>query len=189
MKRPACVRGMGLIGVLAVVGVALCGPSPLRAAPRKHKKESGSANGPTARLYQILDQSMSGKLDIYLLADIYTDPSKPGQQFQRVLHVIYNKDLYFGRFTIHARSVSKLTSQQLSTYTPEQIFNYANQDTEEFEKINGGPFGQTGDLYLLATDDHPPSSSPITDDVQQEYDTLLTTYILPTVEKQAGAKQ
>lgn len=178
-----------LIAATVVACFAATAVPYAHASPRRHKREAASANGPTARLYQILDQSMGGKLDIYLLANIYTDPSKPGQEFQRVLHVLYNKDLYFGRFVIHSRSVSKLTQEQLTIYTPQQIFNFAERDSAKFEKINAGPFGQTGDLYLLATDDHPPSSAPITSDVQQEYDTLLSDYILPAVQKQVSAKQ
>ncbi|MGH9450060.1 MAG: hypothetical protein ACRD11_05900 [Terriglobia bacterium] len=190
MKKSARVHRMSLAWVIVILCLAACGASSLNAAPRRHKKkESVSGNGPTARLYQLLDQSMDGKLDIYLIANIYPDPSKPGQQFQRVLHVVYNKNLYFGRFTIHCRSVSKLTPDQLSTYTPEQVFNFANADSEEFEKIKEGTFGQTGDLYLLASGDLPLSSSPITSEVQQEYDTLLTAYILPAVQKQIAAKQ
>lgn len=177
-----------LIAVI-VIACVMAGAAPsAQASPRRHRKDSSSANGPTARLYRMLDESMGGKLDVYLLANIYADPSKPGQEFQRVLHVLYNKDLYFGRFVIHSRSVSKLTQQQLTIYSPEQIFNFAERDSSKFEKINAGPFGQTGDLYLLATDDHPPSSAPITSDVEQEYDMLLSDYILPAVQKQASAK-
>ncbi|MDE3179039.1 MAG: hypothetical protein KGM47_05195 [Acidobacteriota bacterium] len=185
MKQFRRVQWIGL--VVACIAVSLTPVTTARAFPRKHKKASSEATGPTARLYSILDQSMGGRLDLYMLADIYTDSS--GQQYQRVLHVVYNKDLYFGRFTIHVRSVSKLTPGQLSTYTPEQIFNYANQDSAEFEKINGGPFGQKGDLYLFASGDHPPASSPITDDVREEYRTLLNTYIFPAVEKEVKGKQ
>lgn len=177
-----------LIAAIAVACLAAIAAPTAQASPRRHKKDAASANGPTARLYRLLDQSMGGKLNIYLLADIYTDPSKPGQAFQRVLHVLYNKDLYFGRFVIHSRSVAKLTQEQLAIYTPEQVFNFAERDSAKFEKINAGPFGQTGDLYLMATDDHPPSSAPITNDVQQEYDMLLSDYILPAVQKQASTK-
>lgn len=179
---------------LLIVAVALCcfaaavAPGAW-AFPRRHKKkEAASENGPTAQLYRLLDNSMGGKLNIYILANVYSEPSKPAQEFQRVLHVLYNKDLYFGRFVIHSRSVSKLTQEQMVIYTPEQIFNYADRDSAKFEKINDGPFGQTGDLYLLATDDHPPASAPITDAVQQEYNMLLTDYIIPAVEKQVSAK-
>lgn len=177
-----------LIAATAVAILAAGALPSAQASPRRRRKEAASANGPTGRLYRLLDQSMGGKLDIYLLANIYPNPSKPSQEFQRVLHVLYNKDLYFGRFVIHSRSVSKLTQQQLTIYTPQQIFNFAERDSAKFEKINAGPFGQTGDLYLLATDDHPPSSAPITSDVQQEYDMLLSDYILPAVQKQAGGK-
>ena len=175
--------------VVAVASLIASGGTPAGAFPRKHKhKESAPGNDPTSRLYQTLDESQGGKLNLYMLADVYTDPSHPGQQYQRILYVVYNKDLYFGRLTIHVRSVSKLTPEHLSTYTPEQVFNYAANDTAEFEKIDPGPFGKTGDLYLAATEGHPLAAAPITEDVQQQYDMLLTDYILPSVEKQANAK-
>ncbi|HEV2419036.1 MAG TPA: hypothetical protein VGX94_14665 [Terriglobia bacterium] len=174
--------------VFTAVGL-LCYAPPLRALPRKHKpKEAVAANDPTSRLYQMADQSLNGKFSLYLLANIYTDPST-GSQFQRVLRVTYDKTLYFGRFTIHVRSVSKLTPDQLATYTPEDIFNYGNADTAEFEKINPGSFGKTGDLYLAASNGQPLASAPIDSDVQSRYETLVTDYILPAVEKQAGQKQ
>ncbi|MGH9404589.1 MAG: hypothetical protein ACRD3D_01995 [Terriglobia bacterium] len=155
---------------------------------RKHKPKEATGNDPTSRLYQTLDQNQNGKLSLYLLADVYADPAHPGQDFQRVLYVVYNKDLYFGRFTIHVRSVSKLTPQQLSTYTPEEIFSYADSDSAVFEKIDPGPFGKTGDEYLVAANGRPVASAAITPDVQQEYDLLVTDYILPAVAKQGSAK-
>jgi hypothetical protein len=188
MNTAACKRIT--IGLLIVVVANLAALRPLRAIPRKHKpKEASLANDPTDRLYQLLDQSMDGKLDLYLLGDTYTDPSSSGDQYQRILRVVYNKDLYFGRFTIHIRSVAKMSPVQLATYTPRQIYHYAANDTAEFEKITPGLFGKTGDLYLVASDDHPPASAPITRGVQQEYENLVVNYILPSVQKQAAAKQ
>lgn len=178
------------ICILIFVVANLVAFRPLQAIPRKHRpKQASLANDPTDRLYQLLDQSMDGKLDLYLLGDTYAAPLTPSDQYQRILRVVYNKDLYFGRFAIHVRSVAKMSPQQLSAYTPRQIYHYAANDTAEFEKISPGLFGKTGDLYLVASDDHPPASAPITRDVQQEYDALVTNYILPAVQKQAAGKQ
>ncbi|MGH9353587.1 MAG: hypothetical protein ACRD2G_15735 [Terriglobia bacterium] len=186
IRRPVT----GALLVFAAVGLICYGAGPLQALPRRHKaKEAVSANDPTARLYQMADQSLDGKFSFYLLADVYTDPSHPGSPYQRVLRVVYNKALYFGRFAIHVRSVAKLTPEQLATYTPKEIFDYADTDTAEFEKIDPGKFGKTGDLYLAAANGQPLASSPITPDVQAEYEMLVTNYVLPAVEKQAAQRQ
>ncbi|MGH9403629.1 MAG: hypothetical protein ACRD2P_16180 [Terriglobia bacterium] len=187
MKQTARRSVTGPLLLFVTVCLISYAAGPLQALPRRHKsKEIASANDPTSRLYQMADQSLDGKFSFYLLANVYTDPSNPDSQYQRVLRVVYNKDLYFGRFAIHVRSVAKLTPQQLATYTPENIFNYATTDTAEFEKINPGSFGKTGDLYLAAADDHPLASAPITQDIQAEYEMLVTNYVLPAVEKQAA---
>ncbi len=185
MKRMKCA-----IMVLCGLVILGCGFSLLGAAPR-HKKEKKTPAGdtPTVQLYDVLNNSFAGKLDTYLLADIYSDPSGPGQQYQRVLHATYDKNLYFGRLTIHVRSVGKLNSQQLVIYTPEAIFKFGNSDSQEFEKINSGNFGETGDLYLETRNDEPLAEAAITDEVRQEYDMLVTKYILPAVQKQASGKQ
>lgn len=163
---------------------------PMNALPRRHKEKGGvPANDVTSHLYQIADQSLQGKFSFYLLAGTYPDPAKAGAQLQRVLRVVYDKDLYFGRFAIHIRTVSKLTPDQLIAYTPEEIFNYGNADTEEFEKINPGRFGRTGDLYLASSNGGPLATAPITPDVQSEYEKLVTDYVLPEVEKLAAGKQ
>lgn len=177
--------------IVVLCGLAiLCGClSPLEAASRHKKEKKANGNTPTAQLYNILNGSFDGKLDTYLLADIYSDPSNPSEQYQRVLHVTYDKSLYFGRLTIHVRSVGKMNAQQLVIYTPEAIFKFGNSDMQEFEKINAGDFGETGDLYLESQNDQPLAKAPITDEVRQEYDMLVTTYILPSVQKQASGKQ
>lgn len=183
-------NSMKALALLVAVGI-LVALAPLQAAPRRKKTKKDTAslvNDPTAKLFRTLDESYGGKLDTYLLADVYSDPSNPSQQYQRVLHVVYNKSLYFGRFTIHVRSVGKMNSEQLATYNPQSIFSFGGQDTQEFEKINPGPFGGTGDLFLEASDGHPLSGSAVTDDVSQEYEMLMTKYILPAVEKQMASK-
>lgn len=189
MKRAASKqKSVLVVVVLAAAGLVGMGARSAGAIPRRRKQRHGvSANDPTSRLYQTLNSSMSGKLDIYMLADLYTDPSNSGQQDQHVLHVVYDKTLFFGRFAIHVRSVSKLTPQQLSTYSPKQIFDFAASDMSEFEKIDSGRFGKTGDLYLLASDNHPPAPAPITESIQREYNMFLTGYVIPAVEKQQTA--
>ncbi|HUY12486.1 MAG TPA: hypothetical protein VMX16_02495 [Terriglobia bacterium] len=152
-------------------------------AKSKHRSSS-NPNDPTSRLFHTLDDSYGGKLtNLYLLADVYSDPASPGKQFQRVLLVDYDKSRFFGRFKIIVRSVGKLTPTQLQSYTPQQIYDFGETDSEKFEKINPGPFGGNGDLYLRATGNGPLQSAPIMDHVRQEYDMLVTTYILPAVEK------
>ena len=180
-----------LIGLALLVGEAV---PALHAVPRKKKKEksgSVSANDPTARLFAILNNSDGGKLnDFYVLGDIYSDSSDPSQQYQRVLKVDYNKDLYFGRFVIHARSVSKMTPDQLAIYTPEQIYKFGGRDGQVFDKTNPGPFGsETGDLYLTPAANGPLRSSDVDDSVTQEYNMLVAQYILPALQKQAAQKQ
>jgi hypothetical protein len=185
-----------VLAAVTVLAILLgCAASSLYAVPRKKKKEKNgavSANDLTARLFDIFNSSLGGKLnDRYVLADIYSDPSNPSQQYQRVLKVDYNKDLYFGRFVIHARSVGKMSAQQLAIYSPEQVYNFGGRDGQVFDKINPGPFGsETGDLYLAP----PPSGGPlrtvpIDDSVTQEYQMLVSQYILPAVQKQVAQKQ
>ncbi|HET7099973.1 MAG TPA: hypothetical protein VFJ52_02390 [Terriglobia bacterium] len=189
-KRNSTITNV-LALLLAAGIVAALAPIALQSAPRRKKDKKDAANltnDATAKLFKALDESNGGKLDIYLLADVYSDPSDPSQQYQRVLHVIYNKNIYFGRFTIHVRSVGKMNSEQLATYSPQSIFSFGGQDTQEFEKINPGPFGGTGDLFLESSDGHPLSASAVTDDVAQEYEMLITKYIIPAVEKQVAAK-
>lgn len=188
MRRPVSklTYSLFLLMICGAFAMVPGGPSPGQAMPLKKKSKTGriSSKDLTTQLYNTLDNSHGGKLDLYLLADIYSEPSQPGVQYQRVLHVTYDKSLYFGRFTIHMRSVGKLNSNQLIAYTPKQVFDFGNRDTQEFEKIDPGPFGATGDLYLLATDDNPLSAAPVTDEVRQRYDALLTDYILPAVQKE-----
>jgi hypothetical protein len=150
----------------------------------KAKQPAVSSDDPTYQLYQLLDSSRGGKLhDFYLLADIYKDPTDPTNELQHVLLVDYDKSRFFGRFRIYVRSVGKLTPEQLKTYTPKQIYDFGEEDEEEFEKINPGPFGQPGDMYLRATSAGPLASAPITDDVRNQYDSYLTQYILPALKK------
>jgi hypothetical protein len=167
---------------LSAVCAALIGLLPVSA---KRNAPTVSPDDPTYQLYQLLDNSYGGKLtDFYLLADIYNDPKNPENQLQHVLKVDYDKSRFFGRFQIFVRSVGKMTPEQLKTYSPKQIYDFGEQDEEEFEKIDPGPFGQKGDLFLHATSLGPMAPAPITDEVNKQYDTFLTKYILPGLKKQ-----
>ncbi len=149
----------------------------------KKKDHQIDTNDPTYQLYHLLDSTYGGKLtNFYLVADTYTDPKTPNQKFQHVLSVEYDKNLFFGRFKIQVRSVAQLTPDQLKTYTTKQIYDFGS-DSEKFEKINPGPFGQEGDAYFRVVDDEPMTTAPITDDVRKEYETFLTAYILPALQK------
>jgi hypothetical protein len=150
----------------------------------KRKEPAVNPDDPTYMLYQLLDDSYGGKLsDYYLLANVYADPQDPSNELQRVVRVDYDKARYFGRFRIYVRSVGKLTPDQLNTYNAKQIYQFGESDEAEFEKIDPGPLGQTGDLYLKATSNGPLAPASITDQVRQEYDTLITKYILPALKK------
>jgi hypothetical protein len=166
---------------LAAASLGLVAAPP--AWGKSHKLTVGP-DDPTYQVYQLLDDSYGGRLkDFYLLADIYTDPQKPETQLQHVLRVDYDKSRFFGRFQIFVRSVHKLTPDQLKTYSTEQIYDFGVQDEEEFEKIDPGPFGQKGDLFLQATSSGPLASAPTTDQVREQYNFFLTQYVLPALKK------
>lgn len=192
-KRHLRVQELG--AVLAVACFSFCVLPALHAVPR-HKKRlrsgSVSANDPTARLFDVLNASDGGKLtDFYVLGDVYSDPSNPSQQYQRVLKVDYNKDYYFGRLSIHARSVAKMTPEQMAIYTPAQIYSFGGRDGQVFDKTNPGPFGsETGDTYLAPGPNNGPLRTlAIDDSVTQEYNMLVSQYILPAIQKQLAQKQ
>jgi hypothetical protein len=167
--------------ILVVVGAALL---ELPSASAKREKPTVSPDDPTYQLYQLLDNSYGGMLkDFYVLADIYADPQKPGNQLQHVLRVDYDKSHFFGRLRIQVRSVGKLTPAQLKTYDPKQIYDFAEQDEAEFAKINPGPLGQTGDLYMHTKGNRPLAPAPVTAKVTKQYDTFITEYILPALKK------
>lgn len=176
-------KGKSWVVFLAAASSLLIATSSIWA---KHKKAPVSPDDPTYQIYQLLDNSYGGKLsDFYLLANVYADPQNPKVQLQRVLRVEYNKDQYFGRFRIYVRSVGKLTPAQLKTYSVEQIYHFGQSDDAEFEKIDPGPLGQSGDLYLKATNGGPLAPATITDQVRQEYESLITDYILPALKKKS----
>ena len=168
-------------GTVIAIGLAVAAtPSALG----KEKKQPVDTNDPTYRLYQLLDTTHGGKLqNFFVLGDVYPDSQNPTQEMQHVFKIEYDKSRYFGRFRIYVRSVSKLSPQQLKTYTTEQIYDFGNKDVEKFEKIEPGPFGQPGDLFFQATGDRPLHTAPTTDAVRQAYETYVSRYILPALQK------
>lgn len=149
----------------------------------REKEQPIPTNDPTYKLFSLLDGSFAGKLtDFYLLADVYKDGDHQGEELQHVLRVEYDKNLFFGKFKIYVRSISKPTDEQLKAYTTKQLYDFGS-DSEKFEKIGPGPLGQKGDLYLRAVNDMPFASTPITPEVQATYQKILTQYVIPAVEK------
>jgi hypothetical protein len=141
-------------------------------------------NDPTYRLFQLLDTTRGGKLaDFCVIADLYKNPQNPQEEFQRVVRVVYDKGHAFGKLTLHLRSVAKLDPGQMSTYSPKEIYEFAESVVEKYVKTDPGPLGGEGDIYFHVTGDGALSTAPITDEVQTAYATLLTQYILPALEK------
>lgn len=173
----------GKCAVVVLAGISLLAVA-MPSAWARRKKPAVSPDDPTYMLYQLLDDSYGGKLnDFYLLTNVYADPQDPTTQLQHVIRVDYDKGRYFGRLRIYVRSVGKLTPAQLKTYNVKQIYQFGIADGAEYEKIDPGPLGGTGDLYLKSTGGGPLASAPITDQVRQEYETLITQYIMPALKK------
>jgi hypothetical protein len=169
--------------VLLLAVFAAGQPSLLSA---KDKTPPVDPNDVTFRLFQLLDDSHGGKLDdFYVLADIYKDkdPANADGELQHVLRVEYDKNRMFGKLNIHVRCMAKLAPEQLKTYTLKQIYDFGADDSEKFVKSEPGELGKAGDMFLRATGDRPPASTPITDDARKEYEFFLTQYILPALQK------
>ena len=160
------------------------------AAGHPAKKQKGpvvSPDDPTVKLFDLLNNSFEGKLaDYFLLADVYHDPANAGKELQHVLRVEYDKTRYFGRFRIYARSLAKPTPDQIKAYTPKQLYDFAS-DSMKFEKIEAGPIGMQGDLYLQSDGNKPLASAPITPEVQSTYEKLVKDYLLPALSKEKGS--
>jgi len=182
METTTTGRSVGVL-MVAVIAMSLATAALTYA---KAKKDSASPDDATYRLFQLLDNSYGGKLtDFCMVADTYTNPAQGGQVFEHVLQVDYDKSRFFGRLRIYVRGVSQLTADQLKAYTPGQIYGFGS-DVEKFEKINPGPFGEAGDVYVRATARGSLVPVPITDDARKEYQFFLARYIVPALEKQAG---
>jgi len=180
MKETRRTAGLRPLAITVVLVACSAGAAPTYA---RRKAASLSPDDPTYQLFQRLNDSYGGKLtDFCLIADTYADPAHPGQRLQHVLQVDYGKDRFFGRFRIYVRGVSQLTPAQLKEYTPEQIYGFGS-DVAKFEKINPGPLGQTGDLYFRVTAGGALAPAPITSEADQQYETLLTRYVLPALDK------
>lgn len=150
----------------------------------KDKTPAVSPDDLTLRLFHLLDTSYGGKLaEFYFVGDVYKDPKIPDKELQHVLKAEYEKDRGFGRLRLYVRSVDKLSPGQMDQYTPKQIYEFGELDTEKFSKTDPGPFGRTGDVYLRATPDGPLASVPITDEVRKEYETYVKDYLLPALAK------
>jgi hypothetical protein len=154
----------------------------------KEKTPAVSPDDPTLRLYNLLDSKFGGKLEnTYLLADVFTNPKNPEQVEQHVLRVEYDKNNAFGKLRIYVRAVDKLSPAQLKTYTPKEIYEFAETDSEKFTKTDPGSFGRPGDVYFRPAEPGGPLATvPITDEVQARYDRYLTQFVLPALEKKEG---
>jgi hypothetical protein len=180
-KRVYAIISGIILAVLALGGST----APLGA---KDKGSSVNPNDPTYRLFSLLDSKYNGKLDDFcMLADLVNDPKNPGQQLQRLIRLEYNKDRGFGKLSIHVRTVAPLTPDQVKAYTPKQTFDFAESDTAKFTKTDPGAFGKPGDVYFEASPDGGPLTTvSASDEVQAQYDLLVTQYLLPALEKKAA---
>lgn len=151
----------------------------------KDKNQPVSPDDPTLRLFQFLDSNHAGKLtDFYLLADVFKNPKNPDQEEQDVLKVEYDKDKGFGRLSIYVRTVDRPSQDQLKAYTPKQIFEFAEAESEKFTKTDPGPFGRPGDVYFRPVpEDGPLASVPITDETRTRYQHFVSDYITPALQK------
>jgi hypothetical protein len=181
-RKPGALKlNAAIVGAIMLAAVSVPFGGNLYA---KHKSEDASPADATAQLFQLLDSSRDGKLsDFYLLADVYKDASKPDDEYRHVLRLDYDKSRGFGKLNVWVRSVGKMTSQQLQTYTPKQIYDFAETDQEKYVKTTSGAFGAAGDLYLRANGDGPLATSSITDDVRKSYEVFVTQYLLPVLQK------
>ncbi|MGD1104864.1 MAG: hypothetical protein ABSA59_22695 [Terriglobia bacterium] len=154
----------------------------------KEKASQISSNDPTVRLYNLLDSKYNGKLDdFFLLADVVNDSKNPGQPQQHVLRVEYNKDRAFGKLNLHVRTVAQLSPEQLKTYSPKQIYDFAESDSAKFTKTDPGPFGKPGDVYFEPfSDGGAMGTVPVTPEVQAQYERFVTQHLLPALEKKAA---
>ena len=171
--------------LIVFMAACLAGISlPSLVAKDDNKTPPVDPNDPTLRLFQVADSTRGGKLDnFYVVADVYKDPASPGEESQHVLKVEYDKARLFGKLQIVVRSVGKIHPDQMKAYTPKEFFEFGLADQAKFMKSEAGPFGEPGDIYLVAKANRPLHSVPITDEVRKEYESLVTKYLIPAVEK------
>jgi hypothetical protein len=172
------------IPILALVTLSVLGLRTGGAAA-KEKAPPISPDDPTLRLYQLLDAQYGGKLDdLCIIADVFKDPKKSEHEEQHILKVDYDKNRGFGRLRIYVRTIDKLTPEQLKTYTPKQIYDYAEADSEKFTKTDPGSFGRTGDVYFRPVSEGGPlATAPLTDETRSAYERFLTDFVLPALQK------
>jgi hypothetical protein len=181
MRQPILSARLLLTSLCLVVASGAWMPG-LRA---KDKTPPTDPNDPTLRLYQFLDSTRGGKLaDFYLIADVYKNPDNADEEFQHVLRVEYNKDRGFGKLNIYVRSVGKIQPDQMKTYTAKEFYDFGLSDLEKYVKTDAGPFGKPGDVYLRARRDRPLASAEVTDEVRKTYESFLTRYLTPALQKQ-----
>jgi hypothetical protein len=178
--------------LLAICGTTLAlvllGGAFERGVRAKEKPPQLDANDPTLRLYNLLDSKYNGKLDDFcVLGDVFNDPKNPGQPQQHVFRIEYAKDRAFGKLRIYVRTIAQLSPEQLKTYTPKQVYEFAEADSAKFTKTDPGPFGKSGDVYFQPTSDGGPlGTAAVTPEIQAQYEHYVTQYILPALEKKPG---
>jgi len=181
-NRPNGAHRASRAWVALAAPIIVLGASTLLRA--KEKKQVVSGEDPTGRLFDLLDSQHGGKLkDFHLLADVFKDPDNPSAELQHVLRVDYDKARSFGKLTIVARSVNKPTEEQLKTYSAQALFEFGEYDLDKFVKSELGPFGKPGDVYLHAKPGFPLAQESIRDEVRNTYDSYITKYIFPAVER------
>ncbi len=154
----------------------------------KDKSQQVGPNDPTVRLYSLLDSKYNGVLEDYcVLAGLVDDSKNPGQKQQNVLRIEYKKDRAFGKLRIYLRSVAQLSPAQMKTYSPKQIYDFAETDSAKFTKTDPGPFGRPGDVYFEpASEGGALAPVNVTPEVQAHYERLVTEFLLPSLEKGAA---
>jgi hypothetical protein len=176
-RRLVFFRRATLCAAVAIVGLPLL-------VSAKEKAPAISPDDLTLRLYQLLDSSYGGKLsEYYLIGDVYKDTKTPDKELQHIFKVEYEKERAFGKLRLYVRCIDKLTPGQFKDYTPKQIYEFGDADSEKFSKTDPGPFGKPGDLYLQATPEGPLASAPITDQVRKAYETYVSQWLMPALEK------
>ena len=185
MSKEPKAKLPGVIALLAfclVTSLSLC-----LSAKEKEKAPPAPAvdpNDPTLRLFQTIDANYAGKLsDFYVVADVYKDPQTPNEEYQHVVKAGYDKARVFGKLQLYVRSIGKIHPDQMKTYTAKDFYEFGLTDLEKYMKSEPGPFGQPGDVYLKAPPDRPLASVPVTDEIRQKYELLVTQHLLPALEK------
>jgi len=180
--RTLLIMGSTVLTLLVLTGTDSTGLGA------KEKNSQINSNDPTFRLYNLIDSKYNGKLDDFcVLADTFNDPKNPGQTQQHVLRIEYLKDRPFGRLRIYVRTVAQLSPDQLKTYNPKEVYDFGETDSAKFTKTDPGPFGKTGDVYFEPTSEGGPlGTTPITPEVQAQYERYVTQYLIPALEKKAG---